>query len=894
MSTETILIVDENRQVTDFLANELLQKMGFATLVAHTGNAALAFVRRREVSLMLLDLHLPDINGLDLLRQLARERRSVPTILVTAHGSEQVAVDAFHLGVHDYLIKPVTPDRVNEAISRALGETRLRQEKVRLTAQLKEQVSWLMVLTKVGNSVTSTLEPDDVLRRIVDAGVQLTQADEGFLALLDEESGQLYLRAVKNIEDPKIKTMRLPVSDSMLGSVMRALRPLRSVQASDSSPLKVSTGYLVYSLLHVPIISRGKALGVLSVDNRATRRSFKEIDEAMLLSLADYAAIALENASLYQQAQQEIIERKRAVQAMSESEERYELAMRGAKDGLWDWDLKNNRVYYSQRWKSMLGYREDEIGTSPEEWFNRVYPEDYEKMKLEIANHLSGLTSHLECEQRIQHKDGTYHWMLARGLAVWDFNGTATRMAGSQTDITDRKTAEHRLLHDAFHDTLTDLPNRALFMDRLRYAVERAKRRESYLFAVLYLDLDRFKDVNDSLGHMMGDQLLVETSQRLSESLRPTDTVARLGGDEFVLLLEDISNIGDATRVAERVQKKLTSTFRVDGHLVHISASIGIVLSLTGYQRAEDVLRDADIAMYRAKAMGKARYEIFDPAMRDRIMERLTLETQLRRALENQELRVYYQPIVSLENGRLTGVEALVRWQHPERGLIYPADFIPTAEETGLIIPLDRWVMAEACRQMRQWQQEIPVVIPLNISVNISGKQVAQPDLVETIRHILEETGLDGNLLKLEITESAIMENDEFTAEVFARLQELGVQIQIDDFGIGYSSLSYLPRFPLNALKIAQSFVRRMEEDSSLYKIVQSIIMLTHGLGMGVIAEGVETKEQLARLRALGCEYGQGYLVSAPIESSAMSLMLAERLGREIPFPPWSNSSNTV
>jgi diguanylate cyclase (GGDEF)-like protein/PAS domain S-box-containing protein len=651
---------------------------------------------------------------------------------------------------------------------------------------------------------------------------------------------------------------------------------VRTTTAPNSPPIKVSTGFLVHSLLYVPIIAKGKALGVLSVDNRASLRSFKEIDEAMLTSLADYAAVALENANLYQQAQQEIAERVHAVSALRESEERYILAMRGANDGLWDWDLRQNLIYCSPRWKSMLGFREEEIGDSPDEWFNRVHPEDLELLRLEISNHIKGLTSHLECEQRILHKDGTYHWMQTRGLAVWDMHGIATRMAGSQTDITDRKTAEHRLLHDAFHDTLTGLPNRALFMDRLRFAVERAKRRDRYLFGVLYMDLDRFKDVNDSLGHMMGDQLLVETGHRLGDSLRPTDTVARLGGDEFVLLLEDIASVDDATRVAERVQKHLMTPFRVDGHIVHISASMGIVLSVTGYNRAEEVLRDADIAMYRAKAHGKARFEIFDPAMRDRIMVRLSMETQLRQALDNLELRVYYQPIVSLETGQFIGLEALVRWQHPERGLIYPAEFIPLAEETGLVIPLDRWVLREACRQMREWQQSLALDPELAISVNISGKQVAQPDLVEVIRQILEETGIEGRLLKLEITESAIMENDDYTNEIFSRLQELGVQIQIDDFGIGYSSLSYLPRFPLNALKISQAFVKKMEEDPNLLKIVHSIIMLTHGLGMRVIAEGVETTEQLTRLKSLGCEYGQGYLMAAPMDNMATLRLLTD------------------
>jgi diguanylate cyclase (GGDEF)-like protein/PAS domain S-box-containing protein len=888
MSRETILVVDDNRQIADFLVRELLPGLGYEAVYAGTGKKALEILRSRTFALMLLDLQLPDLTGLQLLRQLASEGQNVPTILFTAHGSEQVAVDAFHLGVQDYLIKPVEPDRLNEAISRALAETRLRQEKAELTAQLKEQISWLTVLLRVGQSVTSTLEPDEVLRRIVEAGVHLTHAEEGFLALLDEGSGQLYLRAVKNLDQEKINTLRLPVTDTLLGSVLRSRRPVRLSQAATEPSLKVSTGFLVFSILHVPILSKGKSLGVLSVDNRHSKRSFTEMDESMLFSLANYAAAAIENAGLYQQAQQEIAERSRVETALRESEARYALAVQGANDGIWDWDLKRNKIYFSPRWKSMLGFGEDEIGDSPAEWFDRVHPEDIERTRLDITNHVKGLTSHLENEHRMLHKDGSYRWVLSRGLVVRNGEGNVSRMAGSQADITDRKMAEQRLLHDAFHDTLTDLPNRALFMDRLMYAVERAKRREDYQFAVLYLDLDRFKDVNDSLGHMIGDKLLIATGRMLEASLRPTDTVARLGGDEFVIMLEDINDVGDATRVAERVLRRLGQPFRLNDHMTSVTASIGIVLSVTGYQRAEDVLRDADIAMYRAKALGKARYEIFDPAMRDRIMERLTLETQLRQALELQELRVFYQPIVSLETGEMSGVEALVRWQHPERDLLSPIDFIPLAEETGLIIPLDRWVMAEACRQLTEWDILTPLDPLLSVSVNISSKQLAEPDLVQVVEDILNGTGLDPHRLKLEITESAIIENHERTADIFQELHALGIQIQIDDFGIGYSSLSYLPRFHLDGLKIAQTFVSMMEKDNNLLKIIQSIVMLTHGLGMGVIAEGVETEEQLMSLRALGCEFGQGYLVSRPVSSQAMGAIIEGIHRGESRFAPWN------
>ncbi len=892
MGSETILVVDDNRQIANYMAGKILPGLGYETLTAFDGKTALSIIKKQEIALMLLDFQLSDTTGLALLRQLADEGYNIPTILVTAHGSEQIVIDAFHLGVQDYLVKPVDADSLETAISRALTATRLRKEKATLTAQMNDQVSWLTVLLKIGQSVTSTLDVDDVLHRIVEAGVYLTHAEEGFLTLLDDQSGQLYLRAVKNIDQEKSKLIHLPVNNSLVGTVVRTLKPLRMAQAMEGSKLKVSTGFLVNSFLHVPVLSKGKILGVLSIDNRKIRRSFSEGDESMLSSLADYAAVAIENANLYHQAQQEISERKRIEQELRTSEERYALAVQGANDGIWDWDLKTGQVYYSPRWKSMLGYKDEEISNSPNEWFNRIHPEDIDQTKLDISAHLKGVISHFENEHRMLHKDGTYRWMITRGIAVWNKAGFAHRMAGSQSDITDRKIAEQRLVHDALHDTLTDLPNRALCMDRLGIAVERAKRYEKSIFAVLFMDLDRFKDVNDSLGHMAGDAMLVSTARMLKSGLRPTDTVARLGGDEFIILLEEISGITDATLVADRIQKDLGASIKVNDRAIFASASIGIVLSTTGYNRPEDVFRDADIAMYRAKANGKARYEIFDPAMRDKLIERLALEVELRKALENQELQVFYQPIVSLEDGRMIGLEALVRWHHRVLGLLYPIDFIPLAEETGLIISLDRWVMREACRQLHEWQQEIPELPPLTVNVNMSGRQIGQPDLVDHIQLILKETGLEPRCLKLEITESAFMENNTLTTDMFTQLHAIGVQVQIDDFGIGYTSLSYLSHFPINALKIDQSFINGLTLDGNYSKIVNAIVMLTHGLGMGVIAEGVETENQLSQLKELGCEYGQGFLLSVPLDSHQVRLLLEKTIkSGTTSFAPWKKTA---
>ncbi|WP_250121460.1 EAL domain-containing protein [Chroococcidiopsis sp. CCMEE 29] len=445
-----------------------------------------------------------------------------------------------------------------------------------------------------------------------------------------------------------------------------------------------------------------------------------------------------------------------------------------------------------------------------------------------------------------------------------------------QSEIIERKIVEAKLIHDAFHDSLTSLPNRALFMDRLGRAVERAKRHKNYFFAVLFLDLDRFKLVNDSLGHHSGDQLLIAIARRLEACLRPGDTVARIGGDEFTILLDDIKAANVATQVAERIQKELFLPFNLNENEVFTTVSIGIALSTKGYDQPEDLLRDADVTMYRAKALGKARYEVFDTTMHTKAVELLQLENDLQRAIQRQEFRIDYQPIVSLKNGRVNGFEALLRWRHPERGLVSPSEFIPVAEETGLIVPLGWWVLREACRQTRAWQDYFVATSPLTISVNFSAKQFSQPYLVERIEQILQETELDAHCLKLEITESVIMGNAESAAAILLRLRMLGVQLYIDDFGTGYSSLSYLHRFPIDALKIDRSFVTRMGSDNENLEIVRTIMTMAHNLKMHVVAEGVETAEQLAQLRALQCEYGQGYLFSKPLPLAAASALIDE------------------
>nr|WP_290223361.1 EAL domain-containing protein [Trichocoleus desertorum] len=488
-------------------------------------------------------------------------------------------------------------------------------------------------------------------------------------------------------------------------------------------------------------------------------------------------------------------------------------------------------------------------------------------------------------EIRNKAKDGSYYWVDTTIVSYLDEQGLPFQYLAIQFDITERKRIEERLRHDAFHDVLTGLPNRALFMARLGRAMEHVKRRSHFSFALLFVDLDYFKTLNDTLGHLVGDQLLVAIARRLESCLRIGDTVARFGGDEFTVLLEDTKDVQDAIRVAERLQRELQLPFYLSGHEILTTASIGIAFSSSDHHQPEDILRDADLALYQAKAAGRNRYELFDASMHRGNLAHLQLEHDLRRAIakaqmdalepESQELWLQYQPIVSLKTNRIMGFEALIRWHHPERGLIPPADFIPLAEETGLIMPIGQWVLRQACQQLYTWQQLTSLPWPLIVSVNLSSRQFTQPDLVNQVSQILQETHLNPRYLKLEITESVVMENAEVATTMLQQLKGLGIQLAIDDFGTGYSSLSYLYRFPIDTLKIDRSFINRIDIDGENLEIVRTIVTLAWNLGMDVIAEGVETAKQLAQLKALKCEYAQGYFFARPLNCEAATALIA-------------------
>jgi diguanylate cyclase (GGDEF)-like protein/PAS domain S-box-containing protein len=573
---------------------------------------------------------------------------------------------------------------------------------------------------------------------------------------------------------------------------------------------------------------------------------------------------------------QDVSERKKVEKVIIESEERFRSLVQNSSDIITILGADGTVLYVSPAVERVTGYRpEEQVGTNA---FGSVHPDDREQALNTFAEVLKRPGLHPPLEFRVPHKDGSWRYLEHVVNNLLD-DPTVQGVVINSWDVTERKALVEQLSYQAFHDLLTGLPNRALFMDRLEHALTRADRRGSKV-AVLFTDVDNFKVINDSLGHKAGDQLLVAIAERLKACLRPEDTAARLGGDEFTILVEDIAGVGEVVQIAERIAEILRPPFALGEQEVFATVSTGIALNSSAQEQAADLLRHTDLAMYRAKRRGKARHEVFEPSMDAKVVERLILETGLRRALVRQQFKVYYQPIVALESGKVAGVEALVRWEHPQRGLLLPEAFLSVAEETGLIVRIGQWVLREAVKQARIWQERYPGTPPLTVSVNLSPRQFFHPNLVA---EVLEESEIEPASLQLEITEGAMATNGTSSSDRTLRnLKRMGVQLAIDDFGLGYSSLSYLKRFPVDFLKIDRSFTAGLGGEpngaSKDTEIVKAMIELTHALGLKVIAEGVETSEQLRRLRNMKCDFAQGNYFSEPLPSEALAVNLAEDL----------------
>jgi len=736
------------------------------------------------------------------------------------------------------------------------------QERTQTIEREKWQNQLLNQLLQIGQSADPLGNKLDAALAILCAQRWLGLQSKGAIVLVDE--GERYLRLLAQLNMPVEQQEicnGMPVGECVCGWVVQHRRPLLASEAKALLSSDCRT-MLEEGLYLLPLASNDGVVGVLMLYlDVAHQPAGQETAflETVCVTLAG------------------IVEKARAEEALRKSEERFSLAMRGAKDGLWDWDLRTNQIYFSPRCQAMQGYAEEGVVQSPEAWLAQVHPDDVDDLRRAIQRHLDGASDHFVCEYRMRHRDGEYQWRLSRGLATQQVDDEPSRMVGSTTDISQQKAIEEQLLHDAFHDPLTGLANRALLVERLGHVLQMVKRRSDFEVAVLFLDLDRFKLTNDSLGHLLGDQLLIEVARRLRGLLRKKDTVARLGGDEFVVLLEGMDTEVRVYEIASRIQQELNSPIEMEGHTVRTSASIGIAFIGEEYRRPEEMLRDADNAMYRAKERGGGTFEVFRSEMHQGAMARFNLENELQSALDNGELEVYLQPIVRLTDHCIQGFEALLRWRHPERGWLSPAEFIPVAEDTGLILPIGAWVMHRAFGFLNELKAYYPEGGLPRISINLSPRQLADNKLVKTVKSLLSGHGIDPALVYLEITENVIMRDPDAAVQVLAELKGLGIGLSMDDFGTGYSSLSYLHNFPLDVLKIDRSFISRMGEHPRNRQLIETILSLADSFDMEVVAEGIEEEWQMQSLREMGCDYGQGFLMARPMPIEEVTRFLQDQ-----------------
>ncbi|MDZ8223868.1 MULTISPECIES: EAL domain-containing protein [unclassified Nostoc] len=816
MNPVNILVVEDEIIVAMDIQNRL-RKFGYTVMgLADSGEEAIKKAANDSLDLVLMDIHLKGkMDGVEA-AQIIHNIFKIPVIYLTANADESTLNRAKETEPFGYILKPFKEKELKFTIEITLSKHRTEKK-------LKQNEQWLTtVLKSIGDAVITS-----------DASGNVTFMNPMAEGLTGWNYSDAFGKEATEIFNIAHEETRITIES-----------PIKQVlQSGVNVGLPEKTILITKNGTEIPI---DDSVAAIKDDNG-------NITGAVCVF-------------------QDITERQQILKALARRQQEFKALVENAPDIISRFNTQLRYVYVNPVIENVTGISaETFIGKTNTEL---NLPDEFCRIcdrKLQQVFQTKQETE-FECSLAIAQETKHYHIRLVPEFAS---DGSVYCVLSISRNITALKLAEAQLIYDAFHDILTGLPNRALFMERLERALMLSKRRANYTFAVLFLDLDRFKVVNDSLGHTIGDQLLTALARRLESCLRAGDTVARLGGDEFTILLEDLNNINDVTGVVERIHEALTSAFQLSGYEVFTTVSIGIALNKGNYNLPEELLRDADIAMYRAKALGKARHEIFDSSMYRQATEQLELEMDLRRAVERQEFQVYYQPIVLLETYKIIGFEALVRWQHPQQGLIPPDNFIPLAEETGLIIPIGYWVLREACRQMHAWQIQFPIDPPLTISVNLSTKQFSQPGLIEQICQIMQETGLEGSNLKLEITESVLMENIQSATFMLLQLQEMNIQIHLDDFGIGYSSLSYLHRFASNALKIDRSFVTKIGANGENLEIVQAIITLAQSLNIDVIAEGVETVEQLALLRAMKCKHAQGYFFSKPLDSKSIETLLA-------------------
>jgi diguanylate cyclase (GGDEF)-like protein/PAS domain S-box-containing protein len=610
--------------------------------------------------------------------------------------------------------------------------------------------------------------------------------------------------------------------------------------------------------------------GSLPVIMVSAKSESEDVVEALKLGASDYITKPIDFPVAFARIETHLT-LKRADDALRNSEERFALAMEGATEGLWDWDLATDEIYYSARWKALIGHDNSDLPNRVSEWFDRIHEKDVDRVRSEINKHIDGIALRIDTTYRIRHANETYRWVHTVGMARRDAEAKPVRVAGSMSDVTEQ----------ILMDPRTDIPNRTHFLDCIDRALARTERHEEFAFGVIVLELDAYNDLKSSVGHSVTEQLLQDFAQRLKAHTRPGDTVALIGDSSFAMLVDDIGMVADAVRIAERARGFVEMPFDIFGQEISSTLSAGIATSYISYDSGEDILRDATLGLRSAQEKGGDCCQIVDPEMHAQALARLNLEADLRRATAAKSFELHYQPIVDLAVGKVVGFEALLRWDQPDHGPVSPADFIPVAERTALINPIGKWVLTQACRQLVEWQSSLGDDLDCIFSVNVSPRQIQQADWADQITNALAEAGLDPKWLKIEITESAVLDDLDKAVETLERLHRLGVRIAIDDFGTGYSSLSTLLRVPIDTIKIDRSFTSTMEDDPTALRIVKAIINMAGSLGKDIVAEGIETPSQASIIRGMGAQYGQGYLYSKPVPAEQALKLLKEQAGQQ-------------
>lgn len=858
-----ILIVDDVPENLHVLFTMLIAQ-GYEVRRVLNGKQALNAVLTDPPDLILLDIKMPEMDGYEVCSLLKAQpsASAIPVIFLSALDEVLDKVKAFSVGGADYISKPF---QFEEVIVRIENQLTIQRQK----ALLQKEIRKSQLLAEITMKIRQSLELEQILQTTVTEVQKILQTDRAVIYhFLPDWSGKFVVEALaagclsllsRDLKDPCFEERYIEL---YFQGRVSAITDIFQSNLQDCY-IQLLQQLNVRANLVVPIPFQDRLWGLLIAHQCTAPRQWSTFEVELLQQLADQVGVALTQAEL--------------LEALRQSEERYrivvedqtELICRFLPDRTLTFVNEAFCQYASRPHKALIG----EVFTHP------IDPTDQERFWQQLVA-LNQKTPVGILELEVVTSNGETSWYQWTNRAIFNPQGQIVEYQSVGCDVTELKRAKARLLHDALHDGLTGMPNRTLFMDRLEQAIKHSQSHLDCSFAVLFVDLDRFKLVNDSLGHLVGDQLLIATAHRLRSCLRDNDTLARLGGDEFAILLADVRNTDYVEVIATRIRAAVIEPLELNGYQITITASIGIALNHAAYQNANELLRDADIAMYQAKAQGRDLHTVFNPNMHVQALALLQLENELRRAVDQQEFRVYYQPIISLSNQQIIGFEALVRWQHPESGLVYPQEFISVAEETGLIVPIGWWVLREATRQVAQWQSQVAANPPLTISVNLSGQQFSQPDMVAQVAAILQESGLNSRYLRLEITEGVIMVSAESAITALSQLREMGVQLYVDDFGTAYSSLSRLHSFPLDALKIDRSFVTQLEAIEGSVEIVRAIITLAHNLRMYVIAEGVETADQAQRLRILGCEYAQGYFWGRPLPRELTETLLLSLRGK--------------